>query len=289
MRRAMHRALAVVGALLSLPGGARADARPTLLADHAPGAPGTTLEVELGWYTDSAATTTIHALAPLVGFRHAFSDAAELEVDWPFAFIDVSSDLGPGESSFVTGNPFLAGYYVDRSPHGYFRVGGGIAPPLASVDPNGTGADLVAYSAGIGMRGGWDSWLYLFDHLTLVVPFQGEVDSHGLVLGGDAALAYAISTDQQVDNENDLVLQFAGTIGGRAGVVTAGGKLQVFWVPTSNNTDNAQIALVPFVQADFEDGGLCYVRFTLNLDEPLGVFGNGGDAWGLFLGGGARF
>jgi hypothetical protein len=63
--------------------------------------------------------------------------------------------------------------------------------------------------------------------------------------------------------------------------------LQMVWIATSE-ADNAQLALVPFVQGDF-DGGFVYLRFLINLDEPFGVFGDGADVWGIFAGGGGRF
>jgi hypothetical protein len=63
----------------------------------------------------------------------------------------------------------------------------------------------------------------------------------------------------------------------------------VVWAATSDADDNAQVAFVPFVQSDF-DGGFAYLRFLINLDEPFGVFGDGGaDVWAIFIGAGARF
>ena len=90
-----------------------------------------------------------------------------------------------------------------------------------------------------------------------------------------------------------MILQLAGMIGGRIDNVSVGTRLQVVWLATEDGGDNAQLALVPFVQADFSDNGFLSARLVLNLDEPLGVFGDGtgllSKVWGLHLGGGTRF
>jgi hypothetical protein len=142
------------------------------------------------------------------------------------------------------------------------------------------------------MNGLWDIWKYAVDRLSLVIPGQFERRSGALLYGGDAALAVLIDTSD-ANRAAELVVQLAGMIGARIDDVSLGTRLQVVWFVTEHNTDNAQLALVPFVQADFSDGGFVYARFVLNLDDPFGVFGNGTGlltkVWGLHVGGGARF
>lgn len=282
----MKRTLFVTMVCLWLPMLVRADVRPSLLADHTYGGANNTLELELGWYTDSQLGASLHALSPLVGFRHAFSPSAEIEIDWPFAFVDISTPLG-GDSAFVSGNPFLAGYYVDRGEHDYVRVGAGVAPPVVQFDASSLGANVISYSMALAMRGEWDVWLYIPEHLSLAIPIQAETDNDGLVLGADTAIAFLIGT--QDGSSSDAVIQLAGFVGARPGVATIGGRLQAVWIPTESQGDNAQLALVPFFQADFEGGGMLYARLTLNLDEPLGLLGDGADVWAVFVGGGAHF
>jgi hypothetical protein len=170
---------AALCALLS-PAIALAESRPTLLGDYT-GPRTSAIEVELGWYTDSEDTQTLHVLAPVLGARVSALEELDFELDWPFGFASVSSDVGDGASEFRSGNPFLAGYYVSRMQSGYLRVGFGFAPPLANVDDS---SDLLPLAMPLAMRGLWDSWLYAPEHLGLVVPFQIESHSDGILLVG---------------------------------------------------------------------------------------------------------
>jgi hypothetical protein len=292
---------------VAVPLRAHAESRPTLLDDHRPGSKRVALELGLGWYTDSqsvgstslpgsttafpGSSTTVHVLAPTFGVRLALSNSAELTLDWPLAFASVSTSGAPGESSFRTGNPLAAAYYMQQREDGYFRVGGGIALPLARIPSSGNlGAPFIAYGGVAAMNGLWSLWLYAVDRLTLVLPAQLETRSGPLVLGGDFGMGVMVPTDS--NNKTDVVLQIAGSLGARISAVTVGGRLQAVWLATQQG-DNAQLALVPFVQGDFSGGGFVYARLLVNLDEPLGVFGSGNGllskVWGLYLGGGTRF
>jgi hypothetical protein len=283
-----------IGALVaSAPLRAQAESRPTLLADHKPGSKDAALELELGWYTDSSAGTTVHLLTPTLGGRYAISNNAEITLDWPFAFADVSPAVGNGTSSFRTGNPFAALYYMQRRQDGYFRIGGGIAPPLAHVSSStgSLGTAFLAYAGASAMHGLWNLWLYTPDYITLAIPGQLETQSGRLVLGADFAGAVLVPTSSR-NSKTNVALQLAGSIGAKIDSTTLGVRLQGVWLPTSNG-DNAQLALVPFVQADFSGGGFVYARFLLNLDRPFGVFGDRpgllDKVWGLYLGAGTRF
>lgn len=275
---------------LACPSLVLAEARPTLLADHPASAHGNTaLELELGWYTDSSGGVTMHVLSPFLGLRHAVSNEVELELDWPFAFVDVSPDAGGGDSTFVSGNPLLAAYYVGALERGYYRIGGGVAPPLANLDAGDPGDVIhgIAYTRALWIRGMWDFWLYAYDRLSLVVPVQIEGQSDALVAGGDFAFAFMLPTDDQVAPDNEVVVQLGGMLGGRTGKTTLGARLHLVWIPSSDG-DNAQLSLIPFVQGD--GSGFIYAKVLLNLDEPLGILGDGGqDVWGLFIGGGGRY
>lgn len=267
--------------------------RPSLIDDYEPGKQTNVLELETGWYFDDNGQD-LHVLTPAARLKTALSEHAELEIDWPSVLTDVSG--GPSDyTRFLSGNPLLAGYLVKPFEHedarGYMRIGLGIAPPVIDVDP---GTDLVrditAFSAALATRGWWDAWSYAPDTLSVVVPAQWETLVGGaLLIGGDAAAGLLFPTDDRIDDDTDLTLQAAGTLGYRSGPLTVGGKLQGVWLATTDG-DNAQLAAVPFVQADVARGaGFVYSRFVLNLDEPLGVFGDGADVWGLYAGGGARF
>jgi hypothetical protein len=275
---------------------ARAEERPTLLEDHRPGSRAGAIELGLGWYTDSDRGSTVHVLRPTLGARFAFSEHAELTLDWPFAFGIVSPAMGDGNSIFRSGNPVAAVYYMRRSGVGYYRIGGAIAMPLATADSALTSADattaVFAYTGAVTMNGLWNIWQYATDRLSLVIPGQFERRSGNFIYGGDLGLGVLIYTGD-ANRDAEVALQLAGMIGGRIDNVSVGTRLQVVWLPTQSSGDKAQLALVPFVQADFSDKGFLFARFVLNLDEPFGVFGDGvgllGKVWGLYLGGGTRF
>lgn len=273
--------------LASLAQIARAEGRPTLLADHQPNAPKAALELELGYRFYSNDVGSAHFLTPALNFRYAFSQHAELTLDWPMAFAASDPKVGNGDSSFKSGNPNGLLYYVGHFNNGYFRVGGGVALPVARANSS---AAAIAYVGALAMNGLYDSWRYLPDTLSLIAPFRIEVRNAVLVLGGEAALGIMIPTRGQ-NRDTDLELEFAPWLGARIDNVTLGARLQLAWIATQDG-DNAQLAVVPFVQGDFSGGGFFYGRLLLNLDEPLG-FGAGSTAfdkvWALFLGGGARF
>jgi hypothetical protein len=271
---------------------AHAEERPTLLEDHRPGSRAGAIELGLGWYTDSNMGTSIHVLRPTLGARFAVSNSAELTLDWPFAFGILSPAMGDGDTSFRTGNPVAAVYYMRRSDAGYFRIGGAIAPPIAHVSgSDALGTAFLAYAGASAMNGLWNIWQYAVDRLSLVLPGQFERRSGHLIYGGDFGLGVLIDTGD-ANRDAEVALQLAGMIGGRVDNVSVGTRLQVVWLP-SQDGDNAQLALVPFVQADFSDNGFLFARFVLNLDEPFGVFGDGtgllSKVWGLHIGGGTRF
>jgi hypothetical protein len=276
--------------LVSAPHLARADVRPSLLKDHAPDAPPATLELELGFYSgEFEEGDSVTSVTSVAGMSYRLSSHFELELDWPFAFMD-----GGESSTFVSGNPFTAAYYVHPWSSGYARFGAGVGWPLAKID-TGTSAsffsvlgELAPYLHALNARGLWDIWLYGPETLSLVVPAQIESRHGALLLGADTAFAYLIGVNDLLDPESDAFVQLAGMLGGARDNLTAGLRLQLVWAATTDSNDAAQVSAVPFVQVDLGSAGFVYGRFVLNLDEPAGVFGDGAGVWGLYAGGGGR-
>src|SRR5262245_21619057 len=90
---------------------ARAENRPTLLAEPQDAAPPATVELEAGWWFDSTDSSTIQSLQFTLSGSYRPSEHADLELDLPFAFASVSPDsdsAGEGISAFRAGNPFAA-------------------------------------------------------------------------------------------------------------------------------------------------------------------------------------
>jgi hypothetical protein len=290
--------LAVLAWLLASPLSAHADSRPTLLAEHEPGAPPVTLELGAGWYTDSEGGSSLHAFPFMLGGALRLNEHVELELDWPFVYFTSSGGGGDGYDTFRTGNPLFAGYYVHPFSRGYARIGFGLGIPLATLDlqPSGTFdslasalRELLPYAVASGTLGYGDFWLYAPERLSLVVPIQFELDRDGLLLGGELAPAVLIPIDPQFDPDVEVVFQLAPLIGARVGPVSLGTRLQLVWLASADVDDDAQLSLVPFVQGKVGSAGFLYARFVLPLDEPIGVLGDGDALWGLHLGGGGSF
>ena len=266
-------------------GAAHAERRPSLLPDHAADAPPGVIELDVGFYQDGDLLGVPFSL----GGAYRVSDQAELELEWPLAFAD-----GGPVSSFRSGNPFAALYYFDRlSGGGYVRVGGGLGLPVASVD-TGNLTDALDDALPLGVAGGtegmWDLWLYSPNRVSLAIPLQVEHKSGKLLVGTDVAVGVLFTTDKQVNPDHDVVVQLAGLIGAAFQDAQLGVKLQTVVFATSNAADKAQLALVPFVQGQINRSSLLYARFVMNLDKPLGVFGDSDSFyWGLHVGGGGRF
>jgi hypothetical protein len=262
---------------VGLPLLARAEGRPSLLADHRPGAANTSLELELGWFMRSSGGASLQMFAPHIDVGHTFSEHVELAVDWPIAFGFIKAPGSGTDGRIISGNPNAVLYYVDRKHDGFFRIGGGIGLPLA---PDLFGLTALAMN---GLRDAWDFWPKT---LSLIVPGALQVQHGALVLGADFAAAVMIPTNGA---DTDLALQVAGLIGAKVDKTTLGARLQAAWLPTADG-DWAQVAIVPFAQADFADGGFLYARFTLNIDPPFGLANHfsAGRVWGLFIGGGSR-
>src|SRR5262249_14893392 len=146
------------------------------------------------------------------------------------------------EGHIISGNPNAIVYYTDRKHGSFFRVGGGLGLPLAP-DPFGITV--------LGMYGLRDAGGFWPKTLSLIVPGAFQVQHGALLLGADFAGAVLIPTN---GGKTELALQLAGLIGAKVDKTTLGVRLQGGWLPTVDG-DWAQLALVPFVQADFSDGG----------------------------------
>lgn len=286
----------VLFACLSAPIGALAQGRPIVLNDRA-GGRDHALELELDVSVsseDGPAAATYTTLLPKVYGSFGLTDDLELEVTIPTLFVDDSPDedneppFDEGDSALLLGNPYLALFYADRSLRSVARVGFGVAlPVLDPDDATGRLAPLMAAAT----RGYMDTWLYLPERLSFVVPAQLQARVSLFVLGVDAAVAALIPTGDSDQQETELGVQAGALFGIGAGDTTLGVRLQVGALPTiDGNGDHAQASLMPFVQADLDGGAFLHGGVLINLDDPYGVAGdNTAGVWALRAGGGSRF
>jgi hypothetical protein len=253
--------------------GVHADGRPSLLVDHQNDDLPTVLEVELGAAThaqDSAVTSVFEA-------RYAASRSMELELALPLVWLHDEPPSG-AQDGVHNGNPYTAIYYVDADENGYLRLGAGLALPLSSLDDDAGLGDASGTGLVTAMRGGQSAWLYRPSSLGIVLPVQSEKRYGAAVLGSELKLA--------VFNGGGTVLaetQLGFMAAGRIGAFMSGGWLELVWVPFVRDHD-AFLSIAPFVQVDVSQSVSMHARFLLNLDEPLGVLGDGAKVWGAFMG-----
>jgi len=280
---------------LSAPIGALAQGRPIGLNDRA-GGRDHAIELELDVSIaseDGPGAATYTTLLPKVYGSFGLTDDLELEVTIPSVFVDYSRDegnevpFGESDSALLLGNPYLALFYADRSLRSVARVGFGVAlPVLDPDDPIGREAPLMA----VATRGYMDTWLYVPERLSFVVPGQLQARVSLFVIGVDAAVSALIPTGDSDQQETELGVQAGALFGIAAGDATIGMRLQVGAVPTIDSGDHAQASLMPFVQADLDGGAFFHGGVLINLDDPYGVAGdNTVGLWALRIGGGGRF
>jgi hypothetical protein len=218
----------------------------------------------------------------LVGASYRVVDAVAVEL--VLGRSDVSFSKGDESLSWTSvTNPYLAAHYVQASGPMRIRAGFGITLPLAEGNP---------YAAVYNwfLRGLRDVWLFLPDHLGVVLSTRAETDlaDGGAVLAGDAEIGTLVPSGEDAD-ETEMVLQLGGEAAARLGPhVLVGGRLTASWLMTESDGDSDffQTAIVPFVRGQI-DPGFLEARLLVNLDRPLGfAFENAnGDLDGGLYGG----
>jgi hypothetical protein len=288
----MSKRLSFLGLVLcfSAPLVALAQGRPIGLAEQK-GGRDHALELELDFSSVTFETPTneltYSTLLPKVYGSFGLTEHLELEATLPTIFVDYSPESGEGDSSFQLANPYVALLYAHRTDRSVARIGGGIALPL--LDPD-DGVGIMAPALAAWTRGLQDVWLYMPNALSVVVPGQVQMRSSMLVIGIDGALALLLNTaGTEEEDDAELAVQAGALLGAALGDVTLGLRLQLASMVTAEG-DDTQVSMLPFIQADLDGGGFVHGGLLVNLDEPLGVFGDGEpDVWALRIGGGTRF
>ena len=266
-------------------------------AAEEPAPPAGRVEIDLGFYFRNASLGTLYELSPLLSNAFRLTEGFSLALDWGFAFLDTSPEEGEARSAFAIGNPFLAAVWSSRQGRTELRYGAGLAIPLSSL-PEAEEPDFpereAAYYTASAMRGRYDHWLWMPEHLGIAVLGGGEmVSPDHIFLGGDTAVAALIPVGDYHDQTASVYLQGAGEIGfGFSEILFLDtlkmvARLQLVSIPVGES-DRLQVSLGPCGRAElqqwFLDG-----RFLFNFDKPDGIYGNGRDIWGLQVGAGRIF
>jgi hypothetical protein len=262
--------------------------------------------VELGGYFRSDNKISRLALSPLVSGWYSVADGIDVKLDWGLAFLNLSPKSGSGDTGFYLGNPTLS---VRRVIHAYRNeifFGIGVAIPASSISARPRTLDSgpalndwqdkflkTRYASRIAaaMRGLWDYWLWIPEHLSILVPLGVRmVSEEHILLGGETALAVLVPTGDYETDRAEVVMQFAGELGFGFRRLNAGVRLQgvVLPIPGGDEAGRAQFSAGLFARVEF-DSAFLGVKGLFNLDRPYGAFDNGPDVWGVTLGGGAKF
>jgi hypothetical protein len=225
--------------------------------------------------SETVATPILHAF-------FAPSPHLGIEVEWPFALMLDSE--GFGSATARSGNPHLGAWYRRESGSTRWRVGMAITAPIATVNLGYDGRlQRQLYSQGAAAWGMWDDWRWATGRMA--IPFTGSLcyDLDGAVaLLADASVGPIFGV-RSGENGTDLLAQVA--VGIRFRLASS------FWI-----TPSAQTVLLPSVSVDRLQTaavlraewasaiGRLFLGILVNLDEPLGVFGRGTQAWGIHLG-----
>jgi hypothetical protein len=168
-------------------------------------------------------------------------------------------------------NPFLGAYYFVGLPLAQLRVGAGVALPIANIDNSNLVnaiTDQLVLAGAAASHGLWNSWLYLPNTLTVVVPARLTLDLEVLKVAGEAGIGMAVGTGN--NRGNDFIYQLAAEAFVSVGV-EPGLRLQWVHIPTASvmGDNNFQSSLEPFVR--FGAGPVhIMASLTYNLNTPLG-------------------
>ncbi len=224
----------------------------------------------------------VNLLSRVVGGAWMATDALELQADLPLVWAKVRTPAEE-DSSFVVGNLFLAASYVHTTSGFRYRLGGGVAAPIARADDLGQSAALAASYV---VRAGQEAWYWAVDAVPVVAAQRFEHDVGQLFLGLDAGASFWVPTGDRGDAE--LFMQFAPGAGARIGeLALIGARLPVVVIATGGGAlDDTRVGIEPYLRV-FWDSPFVMARATILLDEP-NSFDDGG-MWGVHIGFGMAF
>lgn len=264
--------------------------------------------VELGGYFRSDKMASRLAFSPLVSGWYSVANGVDLKLDWGFAFLSLSPKSESSDTGFYLGNPTLSARRVIHAYRNEIFFGIGVAVPVSSIPTRPRSLDSESGSVpndwdnsflktryasrvAAAMRGLWDYWIWMPEHLGIVVPLGVRmVSKEHILLGGETAIAVLVPTGDYETDRAELILQFAGELGFGFEWLRAGVRLQgvVLPVPGSDEAGHAQFSAGPFARVESQ-GAFLHIKGLFNLDTPYGAFDDGPAVWAVTIGGGAKF
>jgi hypothetical protein len=239
--------------------------------------------LEFGLTSRSDDRSELWVLSPVASAAYRVHERWALALDWGVAMAIESPAAGNEESRVGSGNPMLSvAHRLSALEHNRFDVWLGATAPLAWLaDGTKRGFSRAMYAHALATRGLWNAWLWAPEQTALASGVKWAFKpSRDLRLRAEGALGVTLPLGDVTQDAADLFVQLATAVEGSAGLLAFGLRLQS--VLMTADSDPLQLAIVPYVRANFNVWALD-LRTVINLDEPLGVFGAGLDAWGLLI------
>ncbi|MBN1655191.1 MAG: hypothetical protein JXA30_15590 [Deltaproteobacteria bacterium] len=242
------------------------------------------IALDLGAYYRYDSDATTFALAPILSLWFEITDAIDLMLEVGCAFAAQSTENGKDHTHFYLGNPFLGIRRAYRADRTHFHFGFGFTVPLSQMELPADEFEILTYRIASAMRGRWNHWLWMPEHVALVIPIGARmISEENILFGAEMGLAVLVPTGDYHDHRGDFYAQGAGLLGFGFERVETGLRLQAVLVPMIPYEDKFQSSIGPFVKLIL-DGGSLGANIMVNLDEDDGVFGEA-DRWGLNLNG----
>jgi len=239
---------------------------------------------ELGYWHSEPASLHLNAFAWILGIGVKVVPHVELEAMLPMAFAEAGNSSS-GDTAFGTGNLHVGGSYVKADGPLRLKLGAAVefGPWTNDYESSSAAALLAAYY----LHGGQDLGLWAPEALSFVAPMRLEYDA-GVVLSADLTPGLHLP-----GNNADAVVtvQVAPGVGYYVSdSALIGLRTPLTLIMTSLDEDDFTLFSVePYARFDLSRNAFLNVRFTLNIDEPLGFSFDEGKAWGLHVGGGGTF
>jgi hypothetical protein len=251
-------------------------------------APPGQIALEIGTFFRSDSFADTYEFAPILSLWFGITDAVDFVLEAGCAYAGSSNEAGEQPNHFYLGNPFVAIRRAYRADRTSFHFGFGVTVPVSSLEMPADPFEEMTYQIASAMRGRWNHWLWMPEHIALVIPIGARmVSEENILFGGELGLAVVIPTGDYHDYRGDFYAQGAGEIGFGFETVETGLRLQAVLIPLIPDEDKFQSSVGPFVKL-IMDGGFVGANVMVNLDAAEGVFGKA-DRWGFNLKGGVDF
>ena len=195
-------------------------------------------------------------VSPVVEMRFQLTYNFLMQVQWGFAYANVDRDPDgdvEADNTFRVGNPFVAFHYQGKKNQFSYRVGAGVAIPVASL-PDDVPSRVTASSAyylAAALRGNTEFWLWDPHTVSVIIPVAFERRKPSGFLWGaylDTGALIKLSDKNARTSKTDFIMQMAAMMGYQATDWLRVGSLFTLVLITKFMEQNTQAALEPFIR-----------------------------------------